>query len=66
MYKRQVYKRKHLDGEPSNWKVWQDRNVFWTTGSVLAGAQPNKIARAWSWTAVTKETLLRLQLLGYQ
>ena len=61
-----VYKRKHLDGEPSNWKVWQDRNAFWTTGSVLASAQPDKIARPWSWTAVTKETLLKLQLLGYQ
>lgn len=60
------YKKKHLDGEPSNWKVWHDRNAFWTTGSVLAAAQPDKIARAWSWTAVTKETLLRLQLLGYQ
>lgn len=46
--------------------TWQDRNAFWTTGSVLAGAQPDKIARPWSWTAVTKETLLRLQLLGYQ
>jgi len=46
--------------------TWQDQIAFWTTGSVLAGAQPNKIARAWSWTAVTKETLLKLQLLGYQ
>lgn len=46
--------------------TWQDQSAFWTTGSVLAGAQPNKIARAWSWTAVTKETLLKLQLLGYQ
>ena len=61
-----TYKKKHLDGEPSNWKIWRARNSFWTTGSVLAGAQPNKIARPWSWTAVTKETLLRLQLLGYQ
>ena len=60
------YKRKHLGNEPSNWKVWQWRNHFWTTGSVLAAAQPDKIARAWSWTAVTKETLLKLQLLGYQ
>ena len=60
------YKRKHLSDEPSNWKLWQWRNHFWTTGSVLAGAQPDKIAKPWSWTAVTKETLLRLQLLGYQ
>ena len=61
-----TYKKKHLGNEPSNWKVWDARNAFWTTGSVLAGAQPDKIARPWSWTAVTKETLLRLQLLGYQ
>ena len=46
--------------------TWQDRSAFWTTGSVLSSAQPDKIARPWSWTAVTKETLLRLQLLGYQ
>ena len=61
-----AYKKKHLGNEPSNWKVWHQRNTFWTTGSVLAGAQPDKIARPWSWTAVTKETLLKLQLLGYQ
>ena len=60
------YKKKHLGDEPANWKTWQARNSFWTTGSVLASAQPDKIARPWSWTAVTKETLLRLQLLGYQ
>ena len=45
--------------------TWQDRSAFWTTGSVLASAQPDKIARPWSWQAVTKETFLKLQLLGY-
>lgn len=61
------YKEKNPIGtNASNWKVWHQRNAYWTTGSVLAGAQPNKIARPWSWTAVTKETLLKLQLLGYQ
>ena len=60
------YKKKHLGDESSNWKVWHDRNAFWTTASVASNVQPNKIARPWSWTAVTKETLLRLQLLGYQ
>ena len=59
------YKKKHLDGEPSNWKVWQDRSVFWTTGSVLAGAQPDKVARFWDWQAVSKEVFLKFQLLGY-
>ena len=60
------YKRKHLGNEPSNWKVWDAQSAFWTTNSVSANAQPDKIARPWSWTAVTKETLLKLQLLGYQ
>jgi len=59
-------KENPIETNESNWKVWHQRNAFWTTGSVLAGAQPNKVARPWSWTAVTKETLLRLQLLGYQ
>ena len=45
--------------------TWQDQSAFWTTGSVLASAQPDKIARPWSWQAVTKETFLKLQLLGY-
>lgn len=58
------YKKEHFD-EATDWMAWQDRSAFWTTGSVLASAQPDKIARPWSWQAVTKETFLKLQLLGY-
>ena len=59
------YKKKHLGNEPSNWKVWHDRNAFWTTGPVQTNDQHDKIARFWNWQAVPKETFLKFQLLGY-
>ena len=59
-------KENPIETNESNWKIWHQRSAFWTTGSVASNVQPNKVARPWSWTAVTKETLLRLQLLGYQ
>jgi hypothetical protein len=66
-----VYKRKHLGNDPSNqkklthWKVWQDKNAFWTTGSVKTNTQHDKIARFWNWQAVPKEVFLKFQLLGF-
>ena len=59
------YKKENVTGNPSNWKMWRDRNSFWTTGSVQTNDQHDKIARFWSWQAVPKETFLRFQLLGF-
>ena len=58
-------KENPIETNESNWKVWHQRDAFWTTGSVLAGAQPDKIVRFWNWQAVPKETFLKFQLLGF-
>lgn len=60
------YQTNNSQGSKANWQVWQDRSRYWTTTSVKNNIQHDKVARPWSWTAVTKEVLLRLQLLGYQ
>ena len=58
-------KENPIETNESNWKVWHQRDAFWTTVSVLAGAKPDKIVRFWNWQAVPKETFLKFQLLGF-
>ena len=60
------YQTNNSQGSKPNWQLWQDRSRYWTTASVKDNVQHNKVARPWSWQAVPKEVLLRLQLLGYQ
>lgn len=60
------YQTNNSQGSKANWQLWQDRSRYWTTASVKDNVQHNKVARPWSWQAVPKEVLLRLQLLGYQ
>lgn len=60
------YQTNNSQGSKTNWQLWQDRSRYWTTASVKDNVQHNKVARPWSWQAVPKEVLLRLQLLGYQ
>ena len=65
-YKQYQTKNSHNYNSKTSWQVWQDRSRYWTTTSVKNNIQHDKVARPWSWSAVTKEVLLRLQLLGYQ